>query len=259
MRLNIYNIYPTCYLNFKEIYKDLDRIKEMGFEAIWLSSILETGFKNKSYAITGKQHYYLLNLADLKTTLSKEKNEVAIQWVQKITKKAMEFGLTPMFDLMLNYVFLESDVGNKDLDKKIFPNFWKEKIDWFIDTLGFRGVQIDSMICIETDILELIVTYIATKLKDEYKIDVPVVLGEVVGDMLRPQATFPIAKMLVTMKEYGTVIPFDYLLDSANELKTLDYSSGNVDNVIETAGFSFDSIMLASASGNNEIVKGFLA
>ena len=276
-RCNIYNICANCYPSFGKVAEDFTRIKAMGFDTIWFLPILEPGLDTavkrkieggdpseefwmrgslyaatyKSYEVAkGEKCYYLLNLSDPKTPFSSmvdgvAKNNEAIDQVQKMILTAKDAKLTPIFDLVMNHVSIDSPLRHGDMAKffcekphkkfndvvgfnydtlsqEIFEKLWEPVIDWFINTLGFEGVRIDALAWVHPNILDLAIKSIETKFK--YKgIKKPIIFGELYGEMFGASSILesPSVKHLIKKRRAGNPLPFSHFMNTANEFNPL--------------------------------------
>ncbi len=307
-RVNIYNIVPPDYLSFEAMREDLHRIQDMGFNAVWLNPFLEVGkqfyqrpiegedgmhwVKDCLYAATydgykvtenGQQHYYILNLQNPMDRFSTKEisdaiaaNERTIEQIQAFTRDAYSLGLTPMFDLVLNHIAIDSplyrqkawflqdqphpifddvigfmyeDHANSEINQRIFDEFWKDKIDFYIDTLCFRGVRVDCVSYTNRYIMEIALRYIRNKLQTKYGIENPIIFGELIGKK-ETQPTFPQMQALGAMKMEGHLIPFSHLMLGTNELIPISYADIGTDvNVNDESLLKLDLIDASPISG----------
>lgn len=309
-RPNIYNICVNCYPSFKAVAADFERISAMGFDTIWFLPFLEPGLDTavkrkiegesehgeefwmcgslyaatyKSYEIPGEgKRYYVLNLSDPKTPFSSmpdgvERNNQAIKDVIAMIDEAKRWQLTPMFDLVLNHVSIDSPLRQGDtakffcekphqkfndvvgfkydtFSKEIFVQFWEPVIDWFIITLGFEGVRIDALAWVHPNILDRAIGPIVTKFKRE-GIENPIVFGEIYGEMFGPSSILdrPSIKHLKEKRCAGRPLLFSHFMNTTNEIPPLSIPP------YDDRGFSvYDDRGWAVALAKEIVIKRYL-
>lgn len=195
--LLIYNQFPRVWdMNFQEMSKHLQNIKDMGFNIIWVNPFFKTSekvvtrideftgetirVKGSLYAMSTKDEYCQgVNEEDIKKYAQQAKNE----------------GLSLIFDLVTNHVDKDSkyyednktlfEDNNKKWDDiipfdystqynktKIFKDFWNPLINKMIE-LGFDGgVRIDYATGINPDILKQCIGYLKEQTTN------PIIFGE---------------------------------------------------------------------------------
>lgn len=298
-KINIYNMVLPKYSSFDSMRIDLDRLRELGINAVWLNPFFEISprsdhgktkrfareilgqsqheekfwVQDSLYAATyeeyeknGEWHYYLLNLQNPRENYSREDNEKVIQQVQNFTRIARECDITLMFDLVLNHVSMFSllyrehkelfrkdqhfdDIAQFDYDEcsdseknnKIFVTHWKKVIDFFIDTLGFRGVRVDCVSWTNPYIMDMAVRYITTRLPDPNTI----IFGEFIGEEVhRNSARF---QALARMQ-----IPFTHIMTTMNELKPVSYCKRfaklNISQLLATSALASKGLIGATGT-----------
>ena len=195
--LLIYNQFPRVWdMNFQEMSNHLKKIKDMGFNIIWVNPFFKTSeevvtrideftgdtiqVKGSLYAMSTKDEYCQgVNEEDIKKYAQQAKNE----------------GLSLIFDLVTNHVAKDSKYykDNKTLfannnqkwddiipfdystqynQTKIFEDFWNPLIDKMIE-LGFDGgVRIDYATGINPEILKQCIGHLKRKTTN------PIIFGE---------------------------------------------------------------------------------
>jgi len=155
----------------------LPKIKQMGFNAVWINPIHVTGkkevkrwYKNKGEMAVSGSIYAMADQEkfNLKFDVNDDK-------IINYTKTAKENGLIPIFDLVLNQVAADTDAllaqayadclaykrniknkilwddtlwfqyQDKDKCKRIVDELWKPFIKKYIVEYGFMGVRVDAV------------------------------------------------------------------------------------------------------------------
>jgi hypothetical protein len=122
------------------------------------------------------------------------------------------------FDYKNEFTAKESGIKQND---KIFNNFWKNKIDWFIDVLGFRGVRVDCVAYTNPFMMKRAINYIRKKLSAKgIKKQNQIIFGEYIGDN-EIQPNFPMAKLLKKIKKEEGALDFSHLMNCSNEIPSI--------------------------------------
>jgi alpha-amylase len=135
-----YNMFPTQFKNINDMTGYLPSVKEMGFNAVWINPIQQSGnvdglskrdktngvragnlVTRSLYAMKDKDMispYFSVASADASPEQAASQNEQALK---NFTKTARDNGLVPMFDLVLNHVSSDS----KHIEEH--PEWFQEK------------------------------------------------------------------------------------------------------------------------------------
>lgn len=153
-KLRLYHLFPRNYNSMAEATADLDRVGQLGFNAIWISPLSPTSdliVKRFNYITAEMQSvknslYAAIDFSQLNHNmfpdLTSPKEQVALvngnpahstpherEMMQAFTTKARQNGLQPLFDLVLNHVG-----SGSNLITGTCPYFVAEGIDtkkWF--------------------------------------------------------------------------------------------------------------------------------
>lgn len=197
--LCLYNMFPYQYSNLAQMTQDLPRIASMGFNAVWVNPIQKTGegAVNMSDRKTGVfcdtpvngslygvQHYdfldprFLFGAESYPTDWSAEQlAEESKRRIRAFTKKAKDFGMVPLFDLVLNHIASDSPLckehekdgwflpvnstypdvrpfNYKDpvIRRQIIDKLWRPYLEQYIIKYGFTGVRVDLAWDIDQDL-----------------------------------------------------------------------------------------------------------
>lgn len=135
--LRIYNQFPRCYTDINQMTLQLPYIAAMGFNVVWINPIQETGKEKhplaqkhadlkediNSYSYSGSLYatrdYEKID-DDFSTDKkgNKKNNIHDIEALRNYAKTAKHYGLTPIFDLVLNQVAIDAEI-------------YKQHPDWF--------------------------------------------------------------------------------------------------------------------------------
>lgn len=161
-RLLIYNAFPRVYRSFGGAIEDFSRISSLGFNAVWLNplnaaseqTVKRVNFETatspgEKQDVTGSlyatKHYDHLNyslfpdLQDPETIPHagnpKDFSKKEAKMMRQYTDTARDLGLSPIFDLVLNHVAIDSPLINGDCEfsKKLlyelkFKKYFKRKL-----------------------------------------------------------------------------------------------------------------------------------
>ncbi len=153
-KLRLYHLFPRNYQQMSDVIDDLDRIGQLGFNAIWISPLSPSSdvivkrfndltgetqeVKKSLYAATDFSQLNKDMFPDLADPADKDgvangnpgySSKHERDMLQKFTSKARQNGLQPIFDLVLNHVGAGSP-----LVLGTCPHFQKKRIDttkWF--------------------------------------------------------------------------------------------------------------------------------
>lgn len=102
-RIRCYNQYPGLYKNFDEMSRDLERIRGMGFDYVWVNPFYTPCQHNPIPDMESRIHspYAMQNETISRRYAMDEKN------VRQYTEEAHRLGLTPVFDLVARHVAID--------------------------------------------------------------------------------------------------------------------------------------------------------
>lgn len=101
-RIKIYNMYPGSYQNFEHMIEDLNRIKELGYNAIWLNPIFDCCTVNLINPAKTRCPYAMRDHHKLNPEYGQSLEEVT-----HFNIKASELGLSPLFDFVARHVAID--------------------------------------------------------------------------------------------------------------------------------------------------------
>ena len=138
--LRLYDQFPRCYRDINEMTEQLPEIAAMGFNAVWINPIQETGklkhplgrqdplglgentpgYSGSLYAIKDIEKFD--NDFSTDKTNNSKNNAKDISAIQCFTREAKNLGLTPIFDLVLNHVALDAEIYKQNKSWFIHPS-----------------------------------------------------------------------------------------------------------------------------------------
>jgi len=194
--LRIYNQFPRCYANIDQMTEQLPLIARMGFNVVWINPIHETGkylhtlgpdpLGKGKHSACYKGSLYAMHSTDINKDFSIDKDNNNPQQdfdaLKRYTAKAKLFGITPIFDLVLNQVSVDAKIceehsdwfikskhfgsgcldfnyGNSKVKLAIIA-YWKGEIYKYIVEFGFVGVRVDAAKHLPNDVQIEIYGYI---------------------------------------------------------------------------------------------------
>jgi alpha-amylase len=120
-QLRLYNQFPRCYQNIDQMTLQLPQIAIMGFNAVWINPIQLTGTveiekhigRTEEKTKVKKSLYAMTRTDVIDDAFSVAKNNFPynpenIYALQQYTRTAHHWGLTPLFDLVLNHMAADS-------------------------------------------------------------------------------------------------------------------------------------------------------
>lgn len=124
-RLRLYNQYPGCYTNFAQMTADLERIRSMGFDQVWVNPFYQTCQKNflnpnKTHCPYAMSDHQMLN----------PEYGSSFKDVIDYTTKAKELGIVPLIDLVARHVAIDHPLVTGDpklLQKGIDTKRWFQR------------------------------------------------------------------------------------------------------------------------------------
>ena len=138
--LRLYDQFPRCYEDIYQMTLQLPEIAAMGFNAVWINPIQETGkrkhtltqdplnkgitnpvYSGSLYAIKDTEKIDDAFTTDKQHNTQQDPHDILA--LRNYTKAARELGLTPIFDLVLNQVALDAEVYNKHKEWFIPPKW----------------------------------------------------------------------------------------------------------------------------------------
>jgi starch synthase (maltosyl-transferring) len=191
--LYIYNIFPRLFKNIKNWNENLDRIKDMGFNCIFINSILLPGFSGSIYAV--KDHYKY-------NESFFEKNKSFEEQLKNFISNCKSKNLEIIIDLIINHTSKDSNLTNEhknwykldENDELITPGVWQDgkMIKWNdlavfdIDNstdkknlwdyllnigrhflkLGFTGFRCDAAYQVSSEFWEFLILTLKKEFKD---------------------------------------------------------------------------------------------
>ncbi len=221
----IYNLFPRLYGPFSRWIDDLDRIKDLGVDWIYVNPVSYPGFSGSLYSI--KDHYKF-NPLFLDPNSKKSPEEQFKDFIKACKSR----GIKVIIDLVVNHTAIDSVLVEKhpnwykrdengqikrpgawdngmwvewgDLaeldnenssDKRVLWNYWKDLIEWYID-LGIDGFRCDYAYNVPVELWEFLIKNAKSKKEDV------IFLAEILGG--------PFDKNLEVAKS-----GFDYVFSSA--------------------------------------------
>lgn len=191
MRLYIYNLYPRLLGNINNWYVHIPRIKNMGFDWIYINPINECGFSGSLYAV--KSYYdYNPNFFDNPDMLYAEND------LKEFISECSKNGVNVMMDIVINHSAKDSplvieyanwykynedgsvkspgawdrgewvswgDLAEFDNEKKEdgshenIWNYWRELFRHSIE-LGFSGFRCDAAYKVPSELWKYIISYV---------------------------------------------------------------------------------------------------
>ena len=180
--IRLYDQFPRRYRGgLPEMINDLPRIRQMGFNVVWLNPIQLSGGKKKVGPFNDKKEvhgslYAMIDDEQFNPDFFPGIKDHAerVKVVQQFTSTARSLGLIPIFDLVINHV--GDDPGLKDKFKKFLKpkeenpeeNIWEDTIPFnyddpninvhiireiwqpfitkYINTYGFLGARVDAIV-----------------------------------------------------------------------------------------------------------------
>ncbi|MEJ5284081.1 MAG: alpha-amylase family glycosyl hydrolase [Brevinematales bacterium] len=188
----LYNLFPRLIGNFSEWKKHLNRIKEMGFEWIYINPFHYAGFSGSLYAV---KDYFRINpiFIDEKSTLT------PFEQLKDFVNTAHNQNLKVIMDLIINHTAKDHpftstnpDWYKKDNNGKIKSpgawdngkwiewgdlaeidnltnhereklwNYWYEVIEFYVN-LGFDGFRCDAAYAVPIELWKFLIEKIKTK------------------------------------------------------------------------------------------------
>lgn len=111
MRISAYNLFPPLLGHIKNWYSHIDRIKEMGFEWVYINPITYSGFSGSLYAV---KNYYQYSPAFFSSTDKNKAEEELKDFIAYCRNKQIKL----MIDLVINH-------SSKDC------NLVEEHFEWY--------------------------------------------------------------------------------------------------------------------------------
>ncbi len=123
--LLLYNLFPALFKDVNEWIKNIDRIKYMGFNAVYINPFHYPGFSGSLYAV---KDYYRYN--DLFFTKEKPAEEQLKDFINECKKKEIDVYM----DLVINHTSIDSIIINEhkewykydEYGKIINPGTWED-------------------------------------------------------------------------------------------------------------------------------------
>ncbi len=221
----IYNLFPRFYGPFSRWIEDLDRIRDLGFNWIYVNPVSYPGFSGSLYAI--KDHYAFNPMFIDKASKLSPKEQF-----ENFIREAEKRGMKVIVDLVVNHTAIDSnlveshpnwykrkedgdikrpgawdngvwvewgdlaEVDNENSpDKSNLWKYWKELVEWHID-LGVKGFRCDYAYNVPSELWNYLISNAKSK-DPEVKF-----FAEVLGG--------PFDKAIETAKS-----GFDYVFSSA--------------------------------------------
>ncbi len=191
----LYNLFPRLIGNFSEWKKHLLRIKDMGFEWIYINSFHYPGFSGSLYAV---KDYFRINpiFIDKKSTLN------PFEQLKDFINEAHKYNLKLIMDLIINHTAKDHPLTisnpywyKKDNNGKIKSpgawdngvwiewgdlaeidnltnnereklwNYWYEIIEFYIN-LGFDGFRCDAAYAVPIELWQFLIEKTKTKKRE---------------------------------------------------------------------------------------------
>lgn len=188
----IYNLFPRLTGSMDQWTKHFDRAKKMGFNWIYINPISYTGFSGSLYSI---KDYLSVNPIFLDKSTIPEWDQV-----RQMIKKAHQFDLKIMYDLVINHTAIDANLIKEEPDwykrkedgsiknaevwegdklvtiwgdlaeidnyknpkKKELRKYWLKVINFYSE-LGFDGFRCDAAYQVPAELWEYIITEIKQK------------------------------------------------------------------------------------------------
>ncbi|MEN2998202.1 MAG: alpha-amylase family glycosyl hydrolase [Brevinematia bacterium] len=191
----VYNLFPRIYGPFSRWIKDLDRIKALGTDWIYLNPISYPGFSGSLYSV--KDHYKINPLF-----VDKESKKSPEEQFKEFLKECKARNIRVCIDLILNHTAIDSTLIEKhknwyklredgdvkrpgawdggiwvewgDLaeidnegspDKRNLWNYWKDLVEWYIE-LGVDGFRCDYAYNVPVELWNFIINSAKSKKPD---------------------------------------------------------------------------------------------
>lgn len=220
--LRIYNQFPRCYVDINEMTSQLPHIAAMGFNVVWINPVQETGKEKhplrQDPLNKGSDNYFYsgslyatrdTDKIDDDFSVDKKNNSKHniedINAIKNYTETATRFGITPIFDLVLNQVAIDAEIYNQQKNWFIYPSrhfgkfccdfnydhpdenirkaimdFLKQEIRKYIVDFGFLGVRVDAAKHLPLDVQREIYNYIFELCKSNHNAN-PIIYAEVIA------------------------------------------------------------------------------
>ena len=212
--MSCYNLFPRQFKDISEMTHYLPAISEMGFNTVWINPIQKTGDVTGLYVqdlMNGvrasnqvSQSLYAMTDSDNISSefLGTLKNKAAItQALKTFTDTARQYGLVPIFDLVLYHIASDSklikehptwflknppedfkdvipfDYSQEIIREEIIREFWEPFLRKYILTYGFDGARVDAVDHIEPHLRQRIYELIH-EITKEKGLTKPVILDE---------------------------------------------------------------------------------
>lgn len=254
--LRLYNQFPRFYPGgIQEMTKQLESIKALGFNAVWINPIHKVGNKEvirwfgshqiKKIKVSGSL-YSMFSETEFNTDFSIDEESL-----KTYVQTAKELELTPIFDLVINQVAADDDSpliekfdnfllpaskkpgGWDDTRKfkyndkyqsdqcieKIFKELWEPFLEKYISNYGFLGVRVDAVKWIPAKMQKLIFDKINFLCENSFHCK-----AIILGELLDSEPTNYIEKLKSTGLTHIT-----------NNLVEADFSAGARSSNEETA------------------------
>jgi tetratricopeptide (TPR) repeat protein len=236
--LRLYNQFPRCYEDIYQMALQLPEIAAMGFNAVWINPIQETGKlkhplrqdplnigkNNAAYSgslYATKDNYKIDDFFSTDKHHNSKNNQHDLIALKNYNKIAKEHGLTPIFDLVLNQVALDADIYKQHSEWFKHPSahfgdfccdfdytnlkfrspimaFLKEEIRKYIVDYGFMGVRIDAAKHLPLDVQKEIYDYINELCLLHHKVK-PIIYAEIIaGEKELPQLCHDMQNLGIT-------------------------------------------------------------
>ncbi|MCS7299253.1 MAG: alpha-amylase family glycosyl hydrolase [Spirochaetia bacterium] len=191
----VYNLFPRIYGPFSKWIEDLDRIKELGVDWIYINPVSYPGFSGSLYSV--KDHYKFNPLFVDKNSKESPENQF-----RNFIKECKIKGMKVMVDLILNHTAIDSVLIEKhknwyklredgdvkrpgawdngiwvewgdlaEIDNEGSPdkinlwNYWKDLVEWYIE-LGVDGFRCDYAYNVPTELWEFVIKSAKSKKPD---------------------------------------------------------------------------------------------
>lgn len=109
MKISAYNIFPPLLGHIKNWYAHVDRVKNMGFEWIYLNPLTYPGFSGSLYAA---KDYYLYN----KNFFTNETKDIAEKEIKSFINYCKEKNIKVMVDLVINHSSKDSELTKTHIE-----------------------------------------------------------------------------------------------------------------------------------------------
>ena len=101
--LRLYNLFPRIVGTMPQWEKEVDRIKDMGFNAIWVNPFHYSGFSGSLYS---PKNYYRIADMFIDNTIEKKPFEQLKSFIDKCHTQGIKF----FMDLVINHTAIDSDL-----------------------------------------------------------------------------------------------------------------------------------------------------